>query len=47
MRRRGYEEHEAQNLTQEFFKRLLGKEYLRSVDRGKGKFRSFVLAALT
>jgi DNA-directed RNA polymerase specialized sigma24 family protein len=44
--RRGYEEHEAQDLTQEFFTRLLEKDYLRSVDRGKGKFRSFLLAAL-
>jgi DNA-directed RNA polymerase specialized sigma24 family protein len=44
--RRGYEEHEAQDLTQEFFARLLEKEYLRAVDRGKGKFRSFLLAAL-
>ena len=44
--RRGYREHEAQDLTQEFFARLLEKEYLRAVDRGKGKFRSFLLAAL-
>ena len=44
--RRGYEEHEAQDLTQEFFARLLAKEDLRAVDRGKGKFRSFLLAAL-
>jgi DNA-directed RNA polymerase specialized sigma24 family protein len=44
--RRGYKEHEAQDLTQEFFARLLEKDYLRSVDRGKGRFRSFLLAAL-
>ena len=44
--RRGYKEHEAQDLTQEFFARLLEKDYLRAVDRGKGKFRSFLLAAL-
>jgi DNA-directed RNA polymerase specialized sigma24 family protein len=44
--RRGYEEHEAQDLTQEFFARLLAKDYLRAVDRAKGKFRSFLLAAL-
>jgi RNA polymerase sigma-70 factor (ECF subfamily) len=45
-RRRGYPEHEAQDLTQEFFTRLLEKEYLRAVDRAKGKFRSFLLAAM-
>ncbi len=44
--RRGYKEHEAQDLTQEFFARLLEKDYLRAVDRGKGKFRSFLLAAM-
>jgi DNA-directed RNA polymerase specialized sigma24 family protein len=46
VRRRGYLEHEAQDLTQEFFARLLEKDSLRAVDRGKGKFRSFLLAAL-
>lgn len=46
VRRRGYEAHDAQDLTQEFFTRLLTKNYLRAVDRSKGKFRSFLLAAL-
>ena len=46
VRRRGYEAHDAQDLTQEFFARLLAKVFLRSVDRSKGKFRSFLLAAL-
>lgn len=46
IRRRGYQPEEAQDLTQAFFARLLAKEYLRSVDRNKGKFRSFLLAAL-
>jgi len=46
IRRRGYEEQEAKDLTQEFFARLLRKNYLRAVDRKKGKFRSFLLAAL-
>jgi RNA polymerase sigma-70 factor (ECF subfamily) len=46
VRRRGYEPHDAQDLTQEFFARLLQKNYLHAVDRTKGKFRSFLLAAL-
>src|SRR5262245_63172086 len=46
VRRRGYDAHEAQDLTQEFFARLLGKDFLHSVDRSRGKFRSFLLAAL-
>ena len=46
VRRKGYNVHDAKDLTQEFFARLLGKDYLRAVDRTKGKFRSFLLAAL-
>ncbi len=46
VRRRGYSHEEAQDLTQEFFTRLLDKNALASVDRSKGKFRSFLLASL-
>jgi RNA polymerase sigma-70 factor (ECF subfamily) len=46
VRRRGYGAHDAEDLTQEFFSRLLAKDFLQSVDRSKGKFRSFLLAAL-
>jgi RNA polymerase sigma factor (sigma-70 family) len=46
VRRRGYESHEAEDLTQEFFLRLLAKNYLAGVDRQKGKFRAFLLASL-
>jgi RNA polymerase sigma-70 factor (ECF subfamily) len=46
IRRRGYGPHEAQDLTQEFFARLIEKGFLCSVDRMKGKFRTFLLAAL-
>jgi RNA polymerase sigma factor (sigma-70 family) len=46
VRRRGYEAHEAEDLTQEFFARLLTKNYLADVEREKGKFRSFLLASL-
>jgi len=38
---------EAEDLTQAFFVRLLEKETLAAVDREKGKFRSFLLAAVT
>jgi RNA polymerase sigma-70 factor (ECF subfamily) len=46
VRRRGYDAHDAHDLTQEFFARLLHKNYLRAVDPRKGRFRSFLLAAL-
>jgi len=46
VRRRGYESHEAEDLTQEFFARLLAKNYLANAAREKGKFRSFLLASL-
>lgn len=47
VRRRGFDQHEAEDLTQAFFAFLLEKESLRKVDRGKGRFRTFLLAALT
>ena len=37
---------EAQDLTHEFFSRLLEKNALRAVDWSKGKFRSFLLASM-
>jgi len=46
IRRRGYGPHDAQDLTQEFFYRLLDKRYLSAVDHRKGRFRTFLLAAL-
>ncbi len=46
IRRRGYGEQDAQDLTQGFFARLVEKNYLEAVGRQKGKFRSFLLAAL-
>ncbi len=46
VRRKNYPVADAQDLTQEFFARFLGKNYLSSVDRRKGKFRSFLLASL-
>jgi RNA polymerase sigma-70 factor (ECF subfamily) len=46
VRRRNLDAHEAEDLTQEFFVRLIGKNYLADVDRRKGKFRAFLLAAM-
>jgi RNA polymerase sigma-70 factor (ECF subfamily) len=46
VRRCGHPTQEAEDLTQEFFARLLAKNYLADVDRRKGKFRSFLLASL-
>ena len=46
VRRRGYPLHEAQDLTQEFFARLLARNYLGAADRTRGKFRTFLLTAL-
>ena len=46
LRRRGHEVHEAEDLTQEFFTRLLGEHFLANVDRQKGRFRAFLLASL-
>jgi RNA polymerase sigma-70 factor (ECF subfamily) len=45
IRRQGFTWDQAQDLTQEFFARLLEKETLRVVDPGKGRFRSFLIAA--
>jgi len=46
VRRKGYDVADAQDLTQEFFARVLEKQYFGSVDRRKGRFRSFLLASL-
>ena len=46
VRRQGNTPHDAQDLTQEFFARLLQNHYLGDVDRTKGRFRSFLLASL-
>jgi RNA polymerase sigma-70 factor (ECF subfamily) len=46
IRRQGYGPHDAQDLTQGFFARLLGTDSFAGVSREKGKFRTFLLAAL-
>jgi RNA polymerase sigma-70 factor (ECF subfamily) len=46
VRRQGQTPHDAQDLTQEFFARLLEKKYLRLADPDRGKFRAFLLKSL-
>ena len=45
VRRRGHDQHAAQDLTQGFFTRLLEKNDLTAADRTRGRFRSFLLGA--
>jgi RNA polymerase sigma-70 factor (ECF subfamily) len=47
IRRRGHGPDDAQDLTQEFFARLLAKHYLDAADAAKGKFRTLLLTAVT
>jgi len=47
VRRRGYSFEDAQDLTQGFFARLIEKDWLKAVDATKGRFRTFVLTAVT
>ncbi len=44
--RQGHSPADAQDMAQGFFARLLGKDYLQTVAREKGKFRTFLLVAL-
>src|SRR5438045_7264777 len=46
VRRQGHSPHDAQDLTQGFFARLLEKNWVGVADREKGKFRSFLLSVL-
>lgn len=46
VRRRGHVPHDAQDLTQEFFARLLAKEWLDVVAPERGRFRAFLLVAM-
>ncbi len=46
VRRRGYSVEDAQDLTQEFFARLIQRHWLASADAAKGRFRTFLLTAM-
>jgi DNA-directed RNA polymerase specialized sigma24 family protein len=45
VRRLGHDMHSAQDLTQDFFYKLLEKNYVGQADRRRGKFRWFLLTA--
>jgi DNA-directed RNA polymerase specialized sigma24 family protein len=46
VRRCGQSPHDAQDLTQEFFRLLLEKRWLEDADREKGRLRTFLITAL-
>lgn len=46
-RRKGWNEEDAKDLTQQFFARLLERNDFTGLDPTKGKFRTFLLAAFT
>src|SRR3954470_1139820 len=46
VRRRGYAEHDAEDLVQAFCVRLQEKHALAKADRERGKFRTFLLSSL-
>ncbi len=46
VRRSGFPPDEAADLTQEFFARLLERRVVEAADPGRGRFRSYLLAAL-
>jgi RNA polymerase sigma-70 factor (ECF subfamily) len=46
IRRRGNTHHDAEDLLQAFFARLLGEDVLRAACQQRGRFRSFLLASL-
>lgn len=45
-RRLGWSEQDAKDLIQQFFARLLERNYLQRVDQKRGRFRSFLLTSL-
>lgn len=47
VRSRGHDVHQAQDLTQGFFQRVIEKNYMGDADRSKGRFRTFLMTSLT
>lgn len=46
VRLKGHTRDDAEDLTQEFFFRLLASDFLANLDRSQGKFRTYLLACL-
>jgi len=46
LRRKGYTSHDSEDLTQQFFVRLLSSNAFSRADPAKGRFRSFLLGSL-
>ena len=46
VRQKGHTAHDAEDLTQAFFEFVLARGTLQAVDRGKGRFRTFLLSCL-
>jgi RNA polymerase sigma factor (sigma-70 family) len=46
VRRVGKSPHDAEDLTQEFFSRLLQKDWLDAADQERGRFRTFLVMAM-
>ena len=46
LRRKGYRAEDARDLVQEFFAALIEKDFLKSVDPDRGKFRWFLMDAV-
>lgn len=46
LRRKGYDNEKAKDLTQGFFAKILEGKLIQKANRAKGKFRSFLLTAL-
>jgi RNA polymerase sigma-70 factor (ECF subfamily) len=47
VRRRGHSAEDAQDLTQAFFARLLERHWVADADRTRGRFRTFLLTAMS
>ena len=47
VRRRGHPAQDAQDLTQSFFARLLERNWVGDADRERGRFRTFLLTAMS
>jgi RNA polymerase sigma factor (sigma-70 family) len=47
VRRKGHAPQDAEDLTQEFFLRLMEQDWVARADQSKGRFRTFLLTVLT